>query len=82
MDLACVGADNMIRFGEQYDFVGLVVVDNVVVLAHLLCDILWLQWYLAAWLDGCHMVCSTGSVASIVFVVSGLSDWFSGENRW
>eukprot|EP00978_Attheya_sp_CCMP212_P021258 scaffold61947_cov63-Attheya_sp.AAC.4 len=70
----------MIRFGEQYD--GLVVVDNVVVLALLLGDTQWYEGCLAAGLDGCHMVGPTVSVAGIVLVVCGLGDRFAGEDMW
>ena len=82
MDLACVGADNMICFGEQYDFVGLVVVDNVVVLALFLGNTWWFVECLAAGLDGRHMVGCTLLVAGIVLVGCGLGDRFAGEDMW
>eukprot|EP00978_Attheya_sp_CCMP212_P005235 scaffold11617_cov53-Attheya_sp.AAC.2 len=82
LDLSRVGADNMIHFGEQYDFVGLVVVDNVVVLALFLSDTRWFEGCLAAGLDGCHMVGLTVLVAGIVLVVCGLGDRFVGEDMW
>eukprot|EP00978_Attheya_sp_CCMP212_P029349 scaffold103991_cov39-Attheya_sp.AAC.1 len=72
----------MIRFGEQYDFVGLVVVDTVVVLALFLGNTWWFVECLAAGLDGHHMVGCTFSVAGIVFVGCGLGDRFAGEDMW
>eukprot|EP00978_Attheya_sp_CCMP212_P029287 scaffold103548_cov30-Attheya_sp.AAC.1 len=63
----------MICLGEQYDFVGLVVVDNVVVLALFLGDTpRWFMECLVAGLDGRHMVGFTLSGAGIVLVGGGL----------
>eukprot|EP00978_Attheya_sp_CCMP212_P006973 scaffold16291_cov90-Attheya_sp.AAC.1 len=55
----------MIRLGEQYDFVGFVVVDNVVVLALFLGDTRWFMECLVAGLDGRYMVGFTLSVAGM-----------------